>query len=95
MLAAPGFAAAALGRRREVIFPIGCRMLLFPEITVNSRSTAPGTLISKLEESGASRIRAWASAGEDWNWGSEDHRLEADDRLAVVATRAGLAGCYG
>jgi Trk K+ transport system NAD-binding subunit len=91
MLAAPAFAAAALGRRREVIFPIGRRVLLFTEITVSSRSTAPGTLISKLEESGASRILAWASAGDDWNWGSEDHRLEAGDRLAVVATRAGLA----
>ena len=49
MLAAPAFAAAALGRRREVIFPIGRRVLLFTEITVNSRSTAPGTLISKLQ----------------------------------------------
>ena len=61
MLAAPAFAAAALGRRREVIFPIGRRVLLFTEITVSGRSTAPGTLISKLEESGASRILAWAS----------------------------------
>ena len=31
MLAAPAFAAAALGRRREVIFPIGRRVLLFTE----------------------------------------------------------------
>ena len=92
MLAAPAFAAAALGRRREVIFPIGRRVLLFTEITVSGRSTAPGTLISKLEDAGASRILAWASApGDDWNWGPEDHRIEASDRLAVVATRAGLA----
>jgi hypothetical protein len=75
-----------------VIFPIGRRVLLFTEITVSGRSTAPGTLISKLEDAGASRILAWASApGDDWNWGPEDHRLEAGDRLAVVATRAGLA----
>ena len=66
MLAAPAFAAAALGRRREVIFPIGRRVLLFTEITVSaSRRRRAQQLV---EESGASRILAWASAGDDWHW---------------------------
>ena len=58
MLAA--FAAAALGRRRDVIFPIGRRVLLFTELTVSSSSAAPGRLLRHLEEPGASRIVAWS-----------------------------------
>lgn len=38
MLAAPAFGAAALGRRREVIYPVGRRVLLFTEIKVNAGS---------------------------------------------------------
>ncbi|HEY5821760.1 MAG TPA: NAD-binding protein [Propionibacteriaceae bacterium] len=92
MLTAPAFAAAALGRRREVIFPIGRRVLLFTEITVNPSSAAPGKMIRELEEDGASKILAWAPhTGSSWEWGHADHELSGNDRLAVVATRAGLA----
>ncbi len=69
MLAAPAFAAAALGRRRDVIFPIGRRVLLFTELTVSSSSAAPGRLLRHLEEPGASRILAWSrSSGTTWQW---------------------------
>ena len=92
MLTAPAFAAAALGRRREVIFPVGRRVLLFTEITVNPSSAAPGKMVSELPEPGASRILAWTQDGGDtWEWGPGEHRLAGNDRLAVVATRAGLA----
>ena len=92
MLAAPAFAAAALGRRREVIFPIGRRVLLFTEITVSPSSSARGRTIKELQEAGASRILAWVRAGGSlWQWGHDSHQLAANDRLAVVATRAGLA----
>ncbi len=92
MLTAPAFAAAALGRRREVIFPIGRRVLLFTEITVNPSSAAPGKIISQLEEPGAARILAWVrGTGNEWEWGHGEHQLAGNDRLAVVATRAGLA----
>lgn len=92
MLAAPAFAAAALGRRRDVIFPIGRRVLLFTELTVSSSSAAPGRSLRDLEEPGASRILAWSrSSGTTWQWGNLDHELAGNERIAVVATRAGLA----
>ena len=73
MLAAPAFAAAALGRRREVIFPIGRRVLLFTEITVSGRSTAPGTLISKLEE--RARAGSWPGRRLRVTTGTGDRRI--------------------
>lgn len=92
MLTAPAFAAAALGRRREVIFPIGRRVLLFTEIMVNPSSAGPGKMIKQLEDPGAAKILALAQGtSEEWEWGHADHELAGNDRLAVVATRAGLA----
>ena len=93
MLAAPAFASAALGRRQDVIFPIGRRVLLFTELTVSARSAAPGRSLRQLEEPGASRILAWSrsSSGTNWQWGRLDHELAGNERIAVVATRAGLA----
>jgi Trk K+ transport system NAD-binding subunit len=92
MLAAPAFAAVALGRRRDVIFPVGRRVLLFTELTVSASSAAPGRSLRQLEEPGASRILAWSRpSGTDWQWGHRDHELAGNERIAVVATRAGLA----
>jgi Trk K+ transport system NAD-binding subunit len=92
MLAAPAFAAAALGRRREVIFPVGRRVLLFTEITVSPSCLALGRTVKQLHEAGASKVLAWARGGSShWEWGHDAHQLAANDRLAVVATRAGLA----
>jgi len=92
MLAAPAFAAAALGRRKEVIFPVGRRVLLFTEVTVSAESAAPGRWLSAIEEPGACRILALArTPGESWVWDAEDVQVRGGDRLAVVATRAGLA----
>ena len=92
MLAAPAFAAAALGRRREVIFPIGRRVLLFTEIAVSPGSAACGKTIARLQERGASKILAWARGGSSqWHWGQDGHAIVGSDRLAVAATRSGLA----
>ena len=91
MLAAPAFAAAALGNRREVIFPIGRRVLLFTEITVSAGSTAVGQQLYGLAESNTSRVLARAPAGGGWTWERGPHRIGSGDRIAVVATRSGLA----
>jgi Trk K+ transport system NAD-binding subunit len=91
MLAAPAFAAAALGRRSEVIFPIGRRVLLFTELTAQPGSAAVGQSVGRLAESGASRVLAWAPSGGAWNWRGSDHQIRPGDRVAVVATRSGLA----
>jgi len=92
MLAAPAFASAALGRHREVIFPVGRRVLLFTEIMIDPSSSARGRTISDLEQPGASKILAWSRGGQaDWQWNTVDHELAGHDRIAVAATRAGLA----
>jgi TrkA-C domain len=91
MLAAPAFAAAALGRRSEVIFPIGRRVLLFTELTAQPGSTAVGRSLAQLAERGNSRILAWAASGGSWSWHGIDHQIRPGDRVAVVATRSGLA----
>jgi hypothetical protein len=75
-----------------VIFPIGRRVLLFTEITVGRGSAACGRTIGRLQEPGTSKILAWArSGGSQWHWGNDLHELSANDRLAVAATRSGLA----
>ena len=84
-------AAAALGRRSEVIFPIGRRVLLFTELTAQPGSSAVGQSVTRLAEAGASRVLAWAPSGGPWNWQGTDHQIRPGDRVAVVATRSGLA----
>ena len=95
MLAAPVFAAAALGRRREVIFPVGRRVLLFTEIQVQPGSQAVGQQVDRLQRPGSARVLAQApSTGQptaEWSWAPATLPLQAGDRIAVAATRAGLA----
>ncbi len=91
MLAGPAFAAAALGRRREVIFPVGRRVLLFTEITVQPGSAAPGRRLRTLVERGACTVLAYAPAGGSWTWSLANPELHPGDRIAVAATRSGLA----
>ena len=59
MLAAPAFAAVALGRQQDVIFPVGRRVLLFTELTVSASSAAPGRSLRQLKEP----VRAGSSPG--------------------------------
>lgn len=92
MLAAPAFAAAALDRRREVIFPVGRRVLLFTEIAVAEGSSALGRTVGDLEESGACRVLAHQVGGTGpWSWDPAATTVHGGDRLALVATRGGLA----
>lgn len=92
MLAAPAFAAAALGRRREVIFPIGRRVLLFTEVTVHAGSGGPGTPLGALTQPGACTVLAHRAADTGrWDWEPDEVLLGAGEQVAVAATRAGLA----
>jgi hypothetical protein len=34
---------------------------------------------------------AWAPSGGAWNWRGADHEIRPGDRIALVATRSGLA----
>ncbi|MGD7787931.1 NAD-binding protein [Propionibacteriaceae bacterium Y1700] len=91
MLAAPSFAAAALGRREEVVLPVGRRVLLFTEVVVAAGSPAVGLPLSVLAETGLSGILAVRPDGGRWEWNWVDRPIAVGDRLAVVANRSGLA----
>ncbi len=91
MLAAPAFAAAALARRSEVIFPIGRRVVLFTELSVPADSPLIGQSLRRLDEAGALQVLAHGPVGQAWSWQPGDPALQVDDRVGVVATRAGLA----
>ncbi|MDN5725966.1 MAG: NAD-binding protein [Propionibacteriales bacterium] len=91
MLAAPTFAAAALGRREEVVFPVGRRVLLFTEVVVPPNSPAIGQHLSRLAEGGLSTTLAVRADGAAWQWDWLDRPVRVGDRLALVATRSGLA----
>lgn len=93
MLAAPAFAAAALGRRKEVIYPIGRRVLLFTEVDVEQGSRAPGLSVADLERDGGLQVLALADgdSADVWDWQPTGARVVVGDRVAVVATPAGLA----
>ncbi|SDE20476.1 NAD(P)-binding protein [Auraticoccus monumenti] len=90
VLAAPAFAAATLGRHSETIFPVGRRVLIFTELTITDE--LGGTLPpSVVERPGLVRLLAVQRPGGVWSWRPDDTPLSAGDRLAVAATRTGLA----
>lgn len=95
MLAAPAFAAAALGRRQEVIFPVGRRVVLFTEVQVHPGSAVIGQLVADLHRAGSVRVlavgRRTVPQGVQWTWEIDTTRAQEADRIAVAATRAGLA----
>lgn len=93
-LAAPAFAAAVLGRRSETIIAVGRRVIILTELRIQPGSrSADGVLVDSLEKPGDVRVLAVRKAGEDeWKWHLTTGILHAGDRVAVAATRAGLAG---
>lgn len=92
-LAAPAFAAAALERRVSATIPVGRRVLLTTELPVRPGSTVDGVELSTMDKPGQVRVLAVRPAGAGrWEWQPLPRRvLAAGDRVAVVATRVGLA----
>lgn len=92
MVAAPAFAAAALGRRREVIFSVGRRVLIFTELMIRDGSQAAGGVDWRsLAAPRQVRVLAVKRHDGEWDWSPDDRPVGAGDRVAVVATRRGLA----
>jgi len=93
-LAAPAFAAAAIGSEVVATIPVGDRrVVLFARLWVGRDSPLDGRLVGSLERVGRRRILALTDAdGDDPRWHPDpDRRLKPGDELVVVATRAGLA----
>lgn len=92
MVAAPAFAAAALGRRREVVFSVGRRVLIFTELMIKDGSrAAAGVEWRSLAAPRQVRVLAVRRQDGEWDWTPGERPLVAGDRVAVVATRRGLA----
>jgi Trk K+ transport system NAD-binding subunit len=92
-LAAPAFAAAAIGSEVIAAIPIGDRRVLFiARVGVGAGSALDGRPVNAIDEARVRRVIAIerASATTEWLPGPRMAPL-AGDRVVVAATRAGLA----
>jgi hypothetical protein len=82
-----------LEREVKGTIPVGRRVLLIAEVPVCAGSALDGQPVSTANESGEARVIALtADHGRSTVWSPPERALSADDRLLVVATRAGLSG---
>jgi Trk K+ transport system NAD-binding subunit len=92
-LAAPAFAAAAVGSEVVATVPVGDkRVILFARLRVPAGSMLEGRLASSLGGAGALRVLAVADPGSEvarWTF-PDDEIMDADEEVVVAATRAGL-----
>lgn len=90
-LAAPAFAAAALGKEVLAIVPAGARAVVIARVAAGPQAPAGGETVAAVAGAAEGRVLLLTRAGRpEWR-PSGDARLEAGDELVVVATRAGLA----
>ncbi len=92
-LAAPAFAAAAVGSEVVATMPVGDRrVILFARLRVPAGSLLEGRPAAPLNAEGTLRVLAVADPGsEEARWDiPPDEILDADEEVVVAATRAGL-----
>jgi Trk K+ transport system NAD-binding subunit len=91
-LAAPAFAAAMLEHQVLRTIPVGRHVLLIADVRVEADAELAGQPIEHVERPGEARVLAVRRKGTDgFDW--SPHRgylLAPQDRLLVLATRAGL-----
>jgi Trk K+ transport system NAD-binding subunit len=92
-LAAPAFAARMMGREVVATIPVERHVLLVAEVPVAPGSPLEGAYVSAAGRAGAVRVIGLIRFGEPRpHWSPPAQlRIEARDRLLVVARRAGLA----
>ena len=92
-LAAPTFAAAMLEHQVLRTIPVGRHVLLMADVPVAADAELAGQLIEHMHQSGGVRVIALRKRGSnslDWSpW--NEYRLMPQDRIFVLATRAGLS----
>jgi len=93
LLAAPAFAAAAIGSQVEASIPVGDkRVLLFARIRAAVGSPLARLPISTLGEPGDVTVLGVQVDGAPADWAAEGTRpAAADTDVFVVASRKGLA----
>ena len=92
-LAAPAFAAAAIGSAVEASIPVGDkRVLLFSRVRAADESPLSRLPISSLDEPGDVAVIGVQRDGQEAEWTPEGTRAaSADTDVLVVASRKGLA----
>src|ERR1700761_8842186 len=91
-LAAPAFAAAMLEPQVVRTIPVGRHVLLVADVQVEPDAELAGQPVEAAQHPGQAHILAVRRHGTenfDWSPGPTD-QIEPQDRLLVLATRAGL-----
>ena len=91
-LAAPAFAAAMLEHQVLRTIPVGRHVLLIADVQVQAGTELDGRRVGEAERPGETHVLAVRRRGTDlFDWSlNRGYRLEPQDRLLVLATRAGL-----
>jgi Trk K+ transport system NAD-binding subunit len=92
-LAAPAFAAALLDHQVLRTIAVGRHVLVIADVPVGPGAELAGRRIGDVHERGTIRViglRRPDAARVDWS-PAEDYRLAGQDRVFVLATRAGLS----
>ena len=91
-LAASAFAAAMLEHQVLRTIPVGRHVLLIADVQVEPDAELAGQLVEATQHPGEAHILAVRRHGtESFDWSLDrDYRIEPQDRLLVLATRAGL-----
>ncbi|WP_082772623.1 TrkA family potassium uptake protein [Actinoplanes sp. TFC3] len=91
-LAAPAFAAAMLDRDVIATIPVDRHALLIANVRVVAGSPLDGAALSQASRAESVRVIGLTAAEQEWvDWSPDPRRvLSADDRIMVVARRAGL-----
>ncbi|HEY8471086.1 MAG TPA: NAD-binding protein [Natronosporangium sp.] len=92
-LAAPAFAAALLERDVIGTIAVGRRVLVIAEVPVAAGAELAGQRVADVAQAGEVRVIARTAARAVWpQWTpAPDTRIEAGDRLIVIANRTGLS----
>ena len=90
-LAAPAFAAAAVGRRVVATLPAGRRVLVLAQFAVEPGSAAAGRTVADLEARAEGRVLLITQAGRQTWRPTPDAILAPGQELLVVASRSGVA----
>ena len=91
-LAAPAFAAAMLEHQVLRTIPVGRHVLLIAEVLVEADAELAGQPVETAQHPGEAHILAAQRHGTDsFDWSLDpSYQIEPQDRLLVLATRAGL-----
>jgi Trk K+ transport system NAD-binding subunit len=92
-LAAPAFAAAMLEHQVLRTIAVGRHVLLIADVPVASGAELVGQLVDEVHRTGEVRVIALRRRGaDDVDWSpSAGYRLAPQDRMFVLASRAGLS----